>query len=400
MLFTYKAVAKTGVETLGDIEAQSQEAAINALQRSGLVVISVRPAGKKVGINLNLSFSIFNRISPKDIAIISRQIATLLGAHVPVLKTFRFIASETEKPLVAKVFTEVSDDIQNGLPISEALAKHRDVFSDFYVNMVRGGEESGGLSDTFVALAEQLERSSELITKVRGALVYPAFVIVVFFVVMGLLLTLVVPQLADIITQSGQPVPFYTTIVIGLSSLLVKYGFFLLMVLVAVIFLAWRYANTAPFLQKVKLWAPGFGKLYRMLYLMRIADNMNVMLSNGITMVHSLEITARVVDDKTYQEILVKALDGVKGGSPLSVAIGGHKEIPNMMVQMIKVGEESGELGVILQKVAVLYQHEVSEAIASVISLIEPAMIVALGAGVGVVFASVLIPVYQIAGSV
>lgn len=400
MLFTYKAVAKTGAETLGEIDAQSQDAAINALQRSGLVVISVRPMGKKAGFNVNLSFSLFNHVSPKDIAIISRQIATLLGAHVPVLKTFRFVATETENPLIAKTFTEISDDIQNGMPISEALAKHPEIFSDFYVNMVRGGEESGGLSETFVALAEQLERSSELISKVRGALVYPAFVIVVFFVVMGLLLTLVVPQLADIITQSGQAVPFYTTAIIGLSSLLVHYGFFILMVLVAIGFLVWRYSRNAPFMQQIKLWAPGFGKLYRMLYLMRIADNMNVMLSNGITMVRSLEITARVVSDKTYQEILLKALEGVKGGAPLSLAIGGHKEIPNMMVQMIKVGEESGELGAILQKVAVLYQHEVSEAIASVISLIEPAMIVALGAGVGVVFASVLIPVYQIAGSV
>lgn len=400
MLFTYKAVAKTGAETLGEIEAQSQDTAINALQRSGLVVISVRPVGKKAGLNINLTFSLFNHVSPKDIAIISRQIATLLGAHVPVLKTFRFVATETENPQVAKTFTEISDDIQNGMPISEALAKHPDIFSDFYVNMVRGGEESGGLSETFVALAEQLERSSELISKVRGALVYPAFVIVVFFVVMGLLLTLVVPQLADIITQSGQAVPIYTTAIIGLSSLLVHYGFFILMLLITVGFLTWRYSRNAPFMQQVKLWAPGFGKLYRMLYLMRIADNMNVMLSNGITMVRSLEITARVVADKTYQEILLKALEGVKGGAPLSLAMGGRKEIPNMMIQMIKVGEESGELGAILQKVAVLYQHEVSESIANVISLIEPAMIVALGAGVGVVFASVLIPVYQIAGSV
>jgi len=398
MLFTYKAVTKAGAETSGDIEAQNQDAAINALQRSGLIVVAVHSAVKKSP--FKISFNLFNHISPKEIAIISRQIATLLGAHVPALKTFRFIATESENAVVAKTFSEISDDVQNGIPVSDALAKHPETFSDFYVNMVRGGEESGGLSETFSALAEQLERSSELISKARGALIYPAFVIVVFFAVMVLLLTMVVPQLADIISQSGQAVPFYTSAVIGVSTLLVHYGFFVAMVLIATGFLGWRYAKGAVFLQRAKLWTPVVGKLYRMLYLMRIADNMNVMLINGISMVRSLEITANVVDDKIYRDILLKALEQVKTGSPLSTALSGHDEIPNMMVQMIKVGEETGELGVILQKVAVLYQHEVSEAIAAIISLIEPAMIVSLGLAVGVVFASVLIPVYQIAGNV
>lgn len=398
MLFNYKAVTKAGEEALGQIEAQNKDAAINALQRSGLIVVSTEDAEQKNPFNINLD--LFSHVSPKEIAIISRQIATLLGAHVPALKTFRFVANENENPLVAKTFTEISDDIQNGIPISDALAKHPKIFSDFFVNMVRGGEESGGLADTFIALADQLERSSELISKVRGALIYPAFVIVVFFAVMGLLLTLVVPQLADIITQSGQAVPVYTSIVIGLSSLLVHYGILIAMVLIAAVFLGWRYARESQYLQRAKLWAPVFGKLYRMLYLMRIADNMNVMLINGISMVRSLEITARVVDDKTYRVILTEALAAVKAGSPLSTALEDRKEIPKMMVQMIKVGEETGELGQILQKVAVLYQHEVSETISSIISLIEPAMIVSLGLAVGVVFASVLIPVYQIAGNV
>lgn len=398
MLFTYKAVTKIGAETLGTIEAQNQDAAINALQKSGLVVVSVREGNKKS--SLNISFDIFDRVSPKDVAILSRQIATLLGAHVPALKTFRFVATESENPLVQRTFNEISDDIQNGIPISEALAKHPDIFSDFYVNMVKGGEESGGLSETFIALADQLERSSELMSKARGALVYPIFVVIVFIVVVTLLLTMIVPQLADIITQSGQAIPVYTTVVIGISSLLVHYGLFIIMTLIAVAFLAWRFARGSEFIQTAKLWTPVVGKLYRMLYLMRIADNMNVMLINGISMVRSLEITAKVVDDKTYRALLTKALDDVKGGAPLSLALSGKKEIPQMMVQMIKVGEETGELGVILQKVAVLYQHEVSESIAAIISLIEPAMIVSLGVAVGGIFASVMVPIYQIAGNV
>ena len=398
MLFAYKAINKEGMETSGGIEAQNQDAAINALQRSGLVVVSVKSAEQK-GF-LHFDFDFFNRVKPKEISIISRQIATLFEAHVPALKTFRLIASETENPLVAKRFTEISDDIQNGVAISDALFKHPSLFSDFYVNMVRGGEESGKLSETFLALAEHLERTHELVAKARGALIYPIFVVVTFVVVMVLMLTLVIPKLSEIITQSGQEVPFYTTIVIGISSFLVNYGFFVLIVLVAGVFFVWRYAHGTTMLAQAKLWTPGIGNLYRMLYISRIADNMFVMLSNGLTMVHSLEITARVVDNDIYRGILEKSIVAVKAGSPLSVTLQGHPEIPNVMVQMIKVGEETGELGNILQKLSVFYQREVSNAINTIISMIEPAMIVALGIGVGGVLASVLIPIYQIAGNI
>lgn len=398
MLFIYKAVTREGAETSGDIEAQNQDSAINALQRSGLVVVSVRSADKK---NLfEFDFNIFNRVSVKEISIISRQIATLLDAHVPALKTFRLIATETENPLVAKKFTEISDDIQNGVPISGALFKHPILFSDFYVNMVMGGEESGKLAETFNALADYLERSYELVSKVRGALIYPAFVIFTFIVVMILMLTLVIPKLSEIITQSGQDVPIYTTIVLKTSFLLVNYGLFIGMLIVAGLFFIWRYTRGTSFVAHMKLWFPVVGNMYRMLYLSRITDNMHVMLSNGISMVRSIEITGKVVDNEIYQNILAKAVVEVKGGAPLSATLMGHPEIPNVMIQMVKVGEETGELSNILQKLSVFYQKEVQNAIATVISMIEPVMIVMLGIGVGGVLASVLIPIYQIAGNV
>ncbi|MEK7148352.1 MAG: type II secretion system F family protein [Patescibacteria group bacterium] len=398
MLFTYKAVSKDGRETSGNIEAQNQDSAINSLQRSGLVVVSVRSADKKNFFELDID--IFNRVSVKEISIISRQIATLLDAHVPALKTFRIIATESDNPIIAKKFTEIADDIQNGVPISGALFKHPRLFSDFYVNMVLGGEESGKLSETFGALADYLERSYELISKVRGALIYPAFVISTFVIVMILMLTLVIPKLSEIILQSGQEVPFYTTIVIKTSFLLVNYGVFVAMIFVAAIFFVWRYARGTSFLAHAKLWFPVIGNLYRTLYLSRISDNMFVMLSNGISMVRSLEITAKVVDNEIFQSILTDAVEKVKGGSPLSKTLEGHREIPNVMIQMVKVGEETGELGNILQKLSIFYQREVTNAINTVISMIEPAMIVALGIGVGGVLASVLIPIYQIAGNV
>lgn len=397
MLFIYKAITKEGRETSGNIDAQNKDSAINALQRSGLVVVSIRGEDEK---NLfEFDIDIFNRVSQKEISIISRQIATLLDAHVSALKTFRMLAAEAENPVITKKFTEISDDIQNGIPISGAFFKHPSLFSDFYVNMVIGGEESGKLAETFNALADYLERSTELASKARGALIYPAFVIFTFVVVMILMLVLVIPKLSDIITQSGQDVPIYTKAVIGASSLLVNYGIFIAMIFVAVLFFVWRYTRGTSYLANAKLWFPIIGNLYRMLYLSRITDNMHIMLSNGISMVRSIEITEKVVDNEVYKNILKKAVIAVKSGAPFSSTLIGYPEIPNVMIQMVKVGEETGELGNILQKLSVFYQREVLNSINTVISMIEPVMIVSLGIGVGGVLASVLIPIYQIAGN-
>lgn len=398
MLFIYKAVTKEGIETIGEITATGQDSAVNALQRNDLVVISVRPADEKKLFEYDIN--ILNRVTAKEIAMVSRQIATLLEAHVPALKTFRLLANESENVTISKKFTEISDDIQNGVSISDALYKHPALFSDFYVNMVRGGEESGKLPETFIALADYLERSYELMSKARGALIYPAFIIFTFIVVMILMLVLVIPKLTDIIIQSGQDVPFYTKIIIALSSFLIDYGVFALIAFIAASFFTWRYTRGTNMVAQAKLWMPGIGNLYRMIYLSRIADNMHTMLGNGISMVRGLEITSKVVDNDIYKSILTNAGVAIKGGSSLSAALTGYPEIPNVMIQMIKVGEETGELGNILEKLSAFYRREVNTAINTVISMIEPMMIVALGLGVGGVLASVLIPIYQIAGAV
>ncbi|MBI3634047.1 MAG: type II secretion system F family protein [Candidatus Yonathbacteria bacterium] len=398
MLFIYKAVTKEGMETTGEINAQNQDSAVNTLQRSGLVVISVRSGDKKNFFEYDID--IFNRVSVKEVAMISRQLATLFEAHVPALKSFRILASESDNPTVMKKLTEVSDDIQNGVAISDALFKHPSMFSDFYVNMVRAGEESGKLPETFTSLANQLERSYELLSKTRGALIYPAFIIFTFIVVMILMLVLVIPNLTDIILQSGQEVPFYTKIVIGTSSFLINYGVLALVLVVAGVFFVWRYSRGTTFVAHAKLWVPGIGNLYRAVYLSRIADNMYTMLSNGISMVRGIEITANIVGNDIYKNILMEAETAVKGGIPFSLALSNHPEIPMVMIQMIRVGEETGEIGNILEKLSVFYKREVDNAISTVVAMIEPVMIVALGIGVGGVLASVLIPIYQIAGGI
>lgn len=229
MLFSYKAITNSGEEKEGTIDAMNTDLAIAALQRLGLVIVSVKEAGggmdKGLAIFKNLSF--FKSVALKDIVILSRQIATLFEAQVSALKTFKMLAAEAENPVLRDKLALLSDDVQAGVSISGAMAKYPDVFSDFYVNMVKAGEESGKLSQTFNYLADYLDRYYELNSKTKNALIYPAFVVATFFIVMILMMTVVIPKLSDILKDAGQVPPLYTRIVIGLSDFLITYGPFI-----------------------------------------------------------------------------------------------------------------------------------------------------------------------------
>lgn len=400
MLYTYKALDQTGATREGNIEAVSEDVAISSLQRRGLTLVHIEAQDEKKGFG---NIVLFERVTNKEIVILSRQIATLFEAQVSVLRIFRLLASEAGNPLLQRKLTAVVDDLQAGASISKALSKHPEVFSDLYVNMVRAGEESGKLDATFLYLADYLDRSYELVSKARNALVYPAFIIATFITVMVLMMTLVIPKLSEILLETGQEIPLYTKIVIGTSLFFVDYGYLLLFLLAAGGVWLWRYSRGERgsfVIDNFKLSVPFLGTVYRKLYLSRIADNFSTMLQSGIPMLRTLEITAAVVGNKVYETILKEVANKVQSGSPVSEAFQQHPEIPGIMTQMVKVGEESGELGAILKTLAKFYQREVEGAVENMVNLIEPVLIVVLAVGVGILLASVLVPIYNIAGGI
>lgn len=402
MLFLYKAVDKEGKETGGTIEAVTLETAITSLQRRGLVIISIDEADTvKKGV-LNMQFTFLQRIKPKEIVILSRQISTLFEAQVSALRIFRLISTETENQKLSKALAQIADDLQGGSSISGAMEKHPQIFSPFYISMVKAGEESGKLDQTFQFLADYLDRSYEITSKAKSALIYPSFIVFTFIAVMVLMLTMVIPKISVIIVESGQELPIYTRIVIGVSNFFVNYSIFLIIALIVGGFIFRRFIKTesgARAFDKFKLQVPYLGDLYRKLYLARIADNLNTMLSSGIAMIRALELTKDVVDNKIYLDAIEDAVEDVKGGSPVSEAFGRHPEFPNILIQMIKVGEETGNLGEILSTLAKFYQREVTTAVDTLVDLIEPIMIILLAAGVGFLLASVLIPIYNISSA-
>ncbi len=401
MLFKYSAIDKAGNQKDGSIEAINVDIAIASLQRRGFIISNIVESDAKQGfLNKNLAF--LERVSNKDIVILSRQLSTLFEAQVSALRVFQLLATETENPKLARKLSEIVNDLQGGSSISGALEKHNDVFDSFYVSMVKAGEESGRLDEVLVFLADYMDRSYEVTQKAKNALIYPSFVISTFFAVMILMLTLVIPKITGILIDSGQEIPIYTRFVIAISDFFVNYGFYLLGVVIVGIFFLLRFRKTQAgkeSFDSFKLNIPYVGKLYRMLYLSRISDNLNTMLASGIPMVKSLELTKSVVDNEIYLRAIEVATEDVKSGASVSEAFSRHEEFPNILIQMIRVGEETGNLGEILSTLAKFYRREVTNSVDTLVDLIEPVMIVLLGLGVGTLLASVLIPIYNVSSA-
>lgn len=398
--FQYKARTKEGEIRSGAIETSSREAALDTLQQSGLVVTALQEQKKKF--DIQGFFPFLGGVSQKDLVVFSRQISTLFEAQIPVVDALKTLVGQTSRPALREIIARVLDDVAGGLSISQAMAKHPRVFSAFYTNLIRSGEESGKLQEIFSYLAEYLERSYYLTTKARNSMIYPAFVLVAFIGVLIVMLVVVVPRLITIFEETGQRVPFYTQIVIYASLALRKWGVLLAILLVAFLLGIWRWAATAGgkrFFNRLQLNIPIVGELYRKLYIARITDNLRTLIMGGIPIMRALAITGDVVGNIVYEQAVKNAIESVKGGGMISAAFERTPEIPIFVTNMIKIGETSGRLDFILGSISKYYQREVESVLDNLVALIEPALIIFLGVGIGVLVASIMIPLYNLVGS-
>lgn len=403
MVFSYKCFNQNQEVVAGEIDAADKDAAILELQKNGFTIVFIEEKKMPVVVKLD-SFSFFApKIKTKDMVIFSRQISTLFEAGVSALKAFRLLADENDNLTLKQKLTEVADDIQSGVSLSNSLEKQKHTFTPFYVSMVRAGEESGQLNQSFLYLADYLDREYELSQKVKKALTYPIFVVCTFLTIMTLMFVFVIPKMAALFADQGTELPKITQIILGLSNFLVNYGIYMLPLIFGGAWWFYKYSRTVKghyALDELKTKLPVFRNLFQKIFLTRLSDNMDTMLTSGVSIVRAIEITADVVDNDVYKELLIRVSEKVKTGTPFSKALYEEPNIPNILIQMVKVGEETGELGYILKNLAKFYKREVDTAIDSVVGLIEPAMIVGLGIGVGILVASVLLPMYTLSSSI
>jgi type IV pilus assembly protein PilC len=404
MLFHYTAIAKDNTRQEGELEALSQEAAVAELQLRSLSVLAIEEKQGNNSFGMKEINDLFKpKIKTKEIVIFSRQVATLFEAGVPALKGFRLLASEHENPTFKEQLIGVSDDIEAGTSLSQALHKRPDIFSPFFVNMVKSGEESGKLNDVFLFLADYMDREYELHQKTKKALTYPAFVVGTFFLIMSVMFIFVIPKMTALFLENGAELPLVTKIVIAISNFFVGYAVIIFPAIIIGLFAFNRWTKTeegAFRFDKFKIEAPVISTLTQKTFLARFADNMNTMLTSGIPIVRAIEITADVVENAYYRDMMLRVAGKVQTGTTFSKALSEEDNLPNILIQMVRIGEETGELGYILKNLATFYKREVENAIDSIIGLIEPAMIVGLGAAVAILVAAVLLPMYSLSDSI
>jgi type IV pilus assembly protein PilC len=398
-VFEYQARTKEGETRSGVVETSSTEAVLDLLQQNNLFVVSVREKTRPGFFDIKIG----SGIKHKDIVIFSRQLSTLFEAQIPLTQALKTLMGETSKESLRKTISEVLDDVTGWLSLSQAMSKHGDVFSGFYISLVRSGETSGKMQEVFAYLADYLERSFYLASKAKNALIYPAFISLAFLGVMVVMLVVVIPRLVSIFKETGQEVPFYTQIVISSSDFLRAWGLFVLVAVVAGIIAAWRWGKTPKgklFFHTLQIKIPIVGDLYKKLFMARLSDNLHTLIISGIPILKALATTGEVVGNVVYKDAIDKAIEAVKGGGTISSAFEKTKEIPSMVTNMIRIGEASGKLDFILANVSKYYTREVDSLVENLVSLIEPALIIMLGLGVGLMVGAVLVPLYNMVGNI
>jgi type IV pilus assembly protein PilC len=400
MFFIYKGYASDGSEKNGEIVAIGLDEAVKTLQGDGILISSIEERVLTKSSFKLPSTSLFDqKITQKDIVIFSRQISTLFEAGVSALKAFLLLSAENPNKTLVKRLMLVADDIETGLSLSDSMAKHPDLFSTFYISMVKAGEESGKLNESFLYLADSLDRDYELREKTKKALMYPIFVISVFIVILLGMFSFVIPKMAALFEDKSK-LPMITKVMLNISDFVTSNIIGIGVVAVGGFFSIRWYLKTSSgryLIDRTATRMPGIKDLVQKIFLARLSDNMNTMLTSGVPIVRSIEITADVVENIIYHDLLFRVSDKVQNGLTFSQALSEESDVPRILTQMSAIGEETGQLGYILKSLASFYKREVDSSIDSTIGLIEPIMIVTMGLMVSVLVMAIMLPVFSLA---
>ena len=397
MKFEYRAADEQGRHQEGIIQASSEQAALQVLDRHGLYITRLQEIKEEPLYARRISF--LERVSEKEVMIFSRQLEIMFKSRVSLVDSLSTIGSQLKSKNFRRRIFQISQDVEAGTSFSDALSKHPDAFSSFYINMVKRGETLGKLSDVLQYLADHLEREHQLRSKIKGALTYPIFVIVIAFVVITLLTILVLPNLTQILEESGAALPLITQWVIAFSNFYRQWWWLVALLIVGAIVGIGRLSKTKGgrrVVHRALLKIPIVGGFLRLMYVSRFGENLSTLITGGVPIVESIGITGRIVGNETYERIIQRAKDSVAQGSKVADVFERYpKEFPPTFTQMIKVGEKSGALDETLAEIVKFYRGEMDRSVDAFISLIEPLLIVVLGVLVGGVMASLMLPLYQ-----
>lgn len=399
MKFNYQARDKKGETQTGVVEASSREAAAQLLSRHDLYVTLLEEAKAAPAYSKRLTF--FDKVSVRDIMLFSRQLSIMFQSRVSLVEALQVLGSQMRNASFKEKIFEISESVEGGTAFSQAIEKYPSIFSSFYVNMVKSGEASGTLSGVLEYLADHLEREYYLTSKIKGALVYPMFIVFLAVAVLFLMMYFVIPNLSRVLESMGTELPAITKVVLWLAGVIRAWGWLLILLSGVGAFFVYRYSKTKEgkrFFSILFLQIPALSQFLQMVYLSRFAENLSTLIAGGLPIVQSLDITSSIIGNDVYKDIVQEAKEEVKKGSSISQVLYKYpSQFPPVFVQMVFVGEKSGTLDKSLLSIVHFYQKEVEVAVEKLLSVLEPALIVVLGLLVGGMMASVMLPLYNMA---
>lgn len=402
MKYIYQARNREGKEESGTVEASTKEAAALLLQKYDIFVTSIKPETPAIFRTEKISF--LNKVSTKDLAIFSRQLAVMLQSRVPVTQSLESLAVQTKNPVFKEKISKLSQLVQEGNSLSKSMENYPEVFNIFFISLIRTGEASGRISESLSYLSDHLEREHDISSQIKNALIYPAFVIVVLFVVVGLVMFFVMPRMMDLIKQTGVEPPAFTKFMISFYGGLSNYGWVILIAFVVLVLFIIYYMTTKEGKKtwnKLSLKIPFFGDFLKKTFLIMFAENISTLIAAGLSINNALEITRDTVDNFVYREVLTETGQRVSEGERISSVFVKYPDlIPPFVVQMIQVGEETGKLDKNLLEIVNFYNKEVKRAVELFTAMLEPVLIIFLGTFVAILAVSVIQPLYGTLGAI
>ncbi len=397
--FRYKANDIENRTIEGMIQSASAEVAAEVLEERQLTILSL--VEEKVSLG-ERSLKMFNRVKSKDIVVFSRQLSVIISATIPLVQGLKILVNQTENKILKGIISEISDDVEGGATLSSALSRHPEIFDNFFISIIRAGETSGKLDEVLEYLAAQQESDYDLSSKMKGAMIYPAFIISGLGIVGGIMMVSVLPKLTEVLTESGTELPFATKVLIVITDFMAAYWWLIVIAIVALA-VGFRIFIKTEIGRRVwdnfVLRIPVFGRLNQEVIIVRFATSLNTLMSGGVSLTKSLEVVSDVVSNTVYKDIMLQTAKEVEDGNSIASVMLKSKEVPPMVSQMLNLGEKTGRLEDILNKISNFYSREVGNKVANLVALIEPFVMVILGLAVGGLVAAVLLPMYSLSMS-
>lgn len=396
--FNYKAKEKsTGKAIKGNIQAENEQAAGRLLIEQGYIPESITEEGGDF-------MSLLNRVTTKDRIMFTRQLSTLIGAGLPLAASLRTVAEQTQSKRMKVIVEEILTNVESGKTLYESFSQYPDTFNGVYLALIKAGETSGTLDLALKRLANQEEKDAAMISKIKGALVYPGIILVVIIGVLAFMMIMVVPQVKGLYEDMGKELPGLTKALVSLSDFFGNFWWAVVLVILAIVGACWYAVKRTPggrkAMDSVKIHVPIFGGLFRKLYVSRFARTAEMMLSTGVPMLDSIKIAIDATSNVVIEEEYSKSLDIIKGGKPLSEALKDRNYMLPLVPQMASIGEESGKIDEMLGKAASVYETELDEQINNISTMIEPVLMVIMAALIGVVVGGTLLPIYSLVNSI